>query len=205
LWQYDEAVNLQALLAEKKAWYDENQTLFWKNWYRDIFDLRTANFFGLRIWSIILGQPIYVNRAPKGRPTFGFEEFHVNFTRGNFSDATGNSYPLSTEAARVLLRLRYYQLISSGTVPEANRMLADVFRGYVTEGQVPAYLVDNNDMTQKYVFTFQLTAELIYLFKNFDILPRPAGVGSDYEIIIDESWGFGEFHENFENGNFSGN
>lgn len=198
LWQYEKAENLQAILNSKAAWYTENQTAFWQDWYRDVFDLRTANSFGLSVWSIILGQPLFTNNAPDSKPTFGFGEYHVNFTRGNFSSNTGSSQMLSMETARILLRLRYYQLTGSGTVPEVNRILADVFSSY---GQ--AYLLDNLDMTQTYIFRFVPPSDLIYLFNNFDILPRPAGVGSDYNVIISESWGFGDNHENFNNGNFS--
>jgi len=198
LWQYNEAKNLQELLTEKSAWYTENQTYFWENWYRDVFDLRTANDFGLAVWSIILGQPLFINKGPDNKPTWGFGQYYVNFERGNFSSQTGSSYRLSTETARILLRLRYYQLIGSGCVPEVNRLLADVFKD-----RGKAYLIDNLDMTQLYIFTFPLSSDLIFLFNNFDILPRPAGVGSSYQVIVNESWGFDQYHENFDNGNFS--
>lgn len=198
LWQYNEATNLQALLEKEQIFYTDNQTAFWENWYRDVFDLRTANEFGLTVWSIILGQPIFLNKGPDNRETWGFETYHVNFERGNFGNADGSSYRLQPESARILLRLRYYQLTGSGTVPEINRILADVFKDL---GK--AYLFDNLDMTQLYIFTFPLPSDLIFMFSNFDILPRPAGVDSDYQVIVNESWGFDEFHENFDNGNFS--
>jgi len=198
LWQYNEATNLQALLEAKQQWYNVNQTEFWENWYRDVFDLRTATPFGLAVWSIILGQPLFVSKGPDNKPTWGFGAFYVNFERGNFSSQTGSSFKLGTESARILLRLRYYQLTGACTVPSINRMLADVFAGYGL-----AFVIDNHDMTQLYTFTFALPSDLVFLFNNFDILPRPAGVGSSYNVIINESWGFDEFHENFDNGNFS--
>lgn len=199
LWQCNNAINLQALLDAKDAWYQQNQTEFWTNWIENVFDLRTANDFGLAVWSIILGQPTYISNAasPTDYPSWGFGAFHKNFTRGNFASNTGNTYQLPTETARLLLQLRYFQLTSSGTVPEINRMLKYVFANYGS-----AYLEDRLDMTQRYVFRFPLSSNLILLFENFDVLPRPAGVGSSYYQATISYFGFGVFHTNFGNGNF---
>ena len=183
LWQYNDAVNLQGLLQARQDWYTANQTEFWENWYTDVFDLRTANDFGLMVWSIILGQALYVNLKNDGRPTWGFGEFHLNFNRGNFSSGAGSTIRLSTETSRVLLRLRAYQLQSAGCVPEINRMLADVFASFVSPGEVPAYVVDNLDMTCTYRFLFPMSSELQFAFRVFDVLPRPAGVKSSIEIV----------------------
>ncbi len=195
LWQYNDAVNLQALIEDKQSWYNLNQSQFWTDWYRDVFDLRTANLFGLSVWSIILGQPIVFNNVQDpDRPTWGFEQYHLNFTNGNFVNSN-STYVLRPETARILLQLRYFQLTSSGTVPETNRMLKYVFKNL---GQ--AYLIDNNDMTQTYFFLFVLPSDLVFIFNNYDVLPRPAGVLSSYEVVTENPWGF-ETRENFDNGN----
>lgn len=199
LWQYNEAENLEGLLAQKAAWYQENQTQFWNDWITNVFDLRTANDFGLSVWSIILNQPIFLNNqpSPPGYPAWGFGSFRRNFTRGNFASDKGGTVQLPTETARLLLRLRYFQLTSAGTVPEINRMLAYLF---ATFGK--AYLIDNLNMSQKYVFLFPLTSQLRLLFNNFDVLPRPAGVESSYYEGTRRFFGFGAPHANFNNGNF---
>lgn len=175
LWQYNEAANLQGLLERKSQWYGMNQTEFWNDWHTDVFNLATANDFGLNVWSVILGQSIYTNfnPSPSSKKSWGFGAAHVNFTRGNFNTQSGGTFQLPAEAARLLLQLRYFQLVSSGTVPETNRMLKYLFG---TQGA--AYLVDNHDMTQTYVFEFTPTSIQQYLFNNFDVLPRPAGVYS---------------------------
>ncbi len=152
---------------------------FWEDFYTNIFNLDTANYFGLSVWAIILGQPIvFNNSANPDQIPFGFGVNNVDFTQGNFSGGTGNTYALPIASARILLQLRYFQLVSSGTVPETNRMLAFVFKNFG-----PAWLVDNHDMTQTYKFNFPLTSDLAYVFKNIDILPRPAGVSSSYEVV----------------------
>lgn len=199
LWQYDTAANLQGLLTAKADWYAANQTQFWNDWIRDVFDLRTANEFGLAVWSVILGLPLFFNTAPiVTGPIFGFDsQTGFNFDNGNFGDNNGNTYELPEGTKRIALQLRYFQLTSSGTVPETNRMLAYVFGGL---GR--AWLEDYGDMTQSYVFDFPLTADLRYLFDNYDVLPRPAGVASAYFDATVPHWGFATGDLNFDNGNF---
>lgn len=199
LWQYTNADNLIALLEQKSAWYDANQTSFWQNWISDVFDLRTANDFGLSVWSIILNQPIFVLNGPPSpsKATWGFGSYRKNFNRGNFTYAHGNTYRLPTQIARILLQLRYFQLISSGTVPETNRMLKYVFSNY---GSV--YLLDGLNMTQEYVFNFPISSDLSLMLNNFDVLPRPAGVKSTYLSGAIARWGFGVYHINYNRGNF---
>jgi hypothetical protein len=201
LWQYDDAPNLQGLLEQKQAWYDANQSEFWRRWLTDVFDLRTANDFGLAVWSIILGQPTFISNGPSPatKPTWGFGQYYMNFTRGNFSTTTGNTYQLPTAIARVVLQLRYFQLTSSGTVPEINRMLKFVFEPFG-----PAYLLDGLDMTQEYFFGFLLPHDLQLALDTFDVLPRPAGVESSYSYAGRQYFGFGMNHANFTRGNFKG-
>ena len=59
LWQDNESVNLIGLLKAKQAWYQENHCDFWNNWVVDVFDLNTANEFGLRVWSEILNISLF--------------------------------------------------------------------------------------------------------------------------------------------------
>jgi hypothetical protein len=199
LWQYNEAGNLQALLEEKQQWYDDNQEGFWQDFYTNIFDLRTANDFGLQVWSVILGQPLFINTPDGAGLTWGFGPEHENFTRSNFAASASATHRLNTETSRILLQLRYFQLISSGTVPETNRALKWIFE----ENYGKAWLNDNLDMTQFYTFQFALPSDLVFIFNNFDVLPRPAGVGSTYRVIVNKAWGFDESHANYDNGNFS--
>lgn len=199
LWEYNDATNLQSLLNQKNEWYSENQQQFWEDWITNVFDLRTANQFGLAVWGIILGLQLYVQQNPQPFvPSFGFGPGagHVNFTNGNFGSNQGETYVLPIETQRVALQLRYADLTSSGTVPETNRTLENVFKNY---GK--AYLLDLGNMHQKYIFDFQLPFDLIYLFNNYDVLPRPAGVKSDYYDNSQVYFGFGPGagHLNFNN------
>lgn len=195
LWQYNDAVNLQSILRQKSDWYSRNHTEFWNRWITDVFNLRTANDFGLAVWAIILDMPLTVGIPGSGaRPVFGFGQYNQNFTNGNFGRDSAGVAGLTTEQRRVVLLLRYYQLITDGTVPHVNSILKDVF------GQ--GYVLDHLDMTCSYIFPQSLSSTMIQVLENFDLLPRPAGVEVNILINPDEVFGFAPIYLNYENGQF---
>lgn len=198
LWQYTDATNLQSLLQSKQDWYDVNQSEFWNDWYNNVFNLATANDFGLSVWSVILGQPIYINNGPPpaNDQTFGIGPFNQNLTNGNLFGGTHTVYYFSTPIARLLLQLRYFQLTSAGTVPEINRMLKYLFSDYGL-----AFLVDDLNMTQRYLFYFSIPSEMLLMLTSFDILPRAAGVKSTIEEQFIMPFGIGIYRANLTNGN----
>jgi hypothetical protein len=197
LWQYNDAARLEALLRQKQEWYDANQETFWNDWIRDVFDLRTANDFGLNVWAILLNVPLLVASEDSGSKAYwGFGADRENFTHGNFSASPISR--LTTEQKRLILRLRYFQLVTRGTVTEINEFFAYLFADL---GR--AYVVDQGDMQALYVFEFALPADFEMVLTTYDLLPRPAAVKVGY-ITLNEigNWGFGRYHENFTNGNF---
>ena len=219
LWQYDNTVKLKGLLEKKLLWYDENYTFFWQDWYDNVFNLLTANTFGLAVWSIILDIPLFINQIDEsGKPLFGFNAIdgsfptylnnYKNFENGNFTSQSSPIH-LTVEQQRLILRLRYYQLVSRGDVIETNRFLKELFADF---GDV--YMLDGLDMSIVYVFTFDLDPSVLVVLQNYDVLPRPAGVRIRYVISSDYIFGFnavdGAFpnyintYRNFENGNFIG-
>lgn len=195
LWQYNDAVKLQSLLTQKSEWYIENQTNFWTQWVTDVFNLKTANEFGCAVWGVILGIQLSISQPGTGnRPVWGFGPNNLNFGNGNFGRSSAGISSLTLEEKRLVLRLRYFQLITDGTVPHINFILRDVF------GQ--GYVVDNHDMTMTYVFQTALPSRLLSVLQQFDLLPRPAGVDTNIVILTDPVWGFGVNNQNFENGPF---
>lgn len=199
LWQYNDASRLQTLLELKQSWYSEQWAKFWDDWRRDVFDLRTANDFGLSVWAIILDLPL--SFEPPGsdvsKIAWGFGTRRKNFNNGNFKRRSGTSVTLSTEQKRLALRLRYFQLFTTGSVTEINAFLAALFG----EEHGAAYVRDNLDMTCTYVFNFALASQLQQVIEQFDLLPRPAGVGFDYTIDLLLPFGF-ENRNTFDNSNF---
>lgn len=201
LWQYDRAMRLRSLLGSKQDWYDTRHSGFWSDWIRDVFDLRTANDFGLTVWAQILNLPLLALAPASGdREVFGFGEFNLNFENGNFGRDVDAALSLSTEQRRLALRLRYFQLVTRGTVPEVNAFLAVLF---ADEGSV--YVLDSLDMeSATYVFNFLPDPSVTFVLEQFDLLPRPAGVGVRILINPADRFGFDPYYLNFENSNYGG-
>lgn len=195
LWQYNDAERLQSVLAQKSDWYSESQTEFWLDWLVNVFDLTTADDFGLSVWGVILGIPLSFGLPTSGpRPVFGFGEFNQNFENGNFGRDAAGVAGLTVDQKRLVLRLRYYQLVSDGTVPHTNYVLQQVFG--------TGYVLDGGNMTMTYVFPTALPSSVLAVLQEFDLLPRPAGVGINTLVDPGKVFGFDPFYQNFENGGF---
>lgn len=118
-----------------------------------------------------------------------------NFDRGYLFDDNGGVQGLDLEQKRLVLRLRFFQLISRGTVPETNRFLKALF-GHLGE----VYVLDGLDMTATYVFRFQPPSAVLYVLERFDLLPRPAGVSIRIQINPRDVFGFAPYYLNFDRG-----
>lgn len=198
LWQYEDATGLRSLLEQKSAWYTAQHTEFWSNWVTDVFDLTTANDFGCAVWGVILNFPLAISQAGTGaRPVWGFGVHNLNFDNGNFGRDSEGVAGLTLEQKRLLLRLRYFQLISDGSVPYANFVMREVFGG--------GYVIDNEDMTVSYVFTTAPGQIIADALLQYDLLPRPAGVEINILVNPKEVFGFSPVYLNFENGAFAQN
>jgi hypothetical protein len=174
LWQYNEASALQTLVRRKQAWLDAVQEQFWSDWISDVFDLTTANEFGLSVWAAILDVPLVVVPAAQlAKPFFGFGADNVGFTQGNFASSQMLA-SLTPEQRRLVLRLRYFQLVTRGAVTEVNAFLAQVF------GEGVVYVEELGDMKIRYVFTQKPSSAVELVLTEFDVLPRPAGVSAEY-------------------------
>ena len=198
LWQYNEADALQEIVNGKQAWINTNQSQFWSDWYRDVFNLQTANDFGLSVWSIILNMPLFIELSPDlpSKPIWGFGPYRKNFNRGVFATVQ-NSLVLTTEEKRIVLQLRYWSFVNRGDAFDTNFFLNFVFKDY---GKV--WMDDGLDMTITYAFDFLPPKNLFTALKEYDLLPRPAAVGIRYINTTRKTWGFGSNRKNFNNGTF---
>jgi hypothetical protein len=198
LWHYNKAHSLETLVLLKQLWYDVNQAGFWIDWYTDVFNLDTANDFGLNVWALILGVPMFVNiPAHTGTPSWGFGGFHHNFNRGNFDNTNGSTSGLKTEEKRIVLKLRYNKITSRCDIVRTNFVLNQIFKSF---GNV--YILDNLDMSITAVFGYIPSVNLRRAIRDYDLIPRADGVLLKYTIDVGYSWGFGPFHQNFNRGNF---
>lgn len=198
LWQYNDATKLRTLLEKKAAWYETAQKDFWDNWYRDVFDLTQCTEFGCVVWGIILGLPLGVALEGSGdRAVFGYGEYNENYDNGNFGRDGDSITLLTLEQKRQVLRLRYLQLTSDGTVPDVNFAFKTVFGG--------GHVLDGLDMTAVYVLDQAVPAEVQKVIYDYNLLPRPAGVMLRAQINNNKVFGFGDENSNFDNSQFGSN
>ena len=195
-WEYDQAPNLRNLLNLKQEWYSDNHEKFWVDWERDVFNLFTANDFGLNVWAIILNLPLYTEQSasPGDYPAFGFADFGLNFDRSNFATDTDNVSRLSVEQKRQLLRVRWWQITSDASMPGINHALYDVFGRDV-------YALDGHDMTITIIYQIVLPDIMMRLLQDFDLIPRPSGVKFNHLVKPRDCFGFAEYSLNFDQNN----
>lgn len=153
LWQYDKAQKLSDLIIQKGAWYKSNVTDFVVDFFWNIFNLRTANDFGLNIWGKILNFPRQIVLS--------------------YGEHAGEVYELSKEQYRFLLIGQVLKFQMDTTIPEINKYLSVIF----PNNNGTCYVIDNQDMTINYsIAEGFLTDEIKVLVDNYEFLPRPAGV-----------------------------
>lgn len=184
LWQYNDALRLQSVIQSKQLWVDENQEQFWSDWYDDVFNLITANDFGLMVWTIILGLPIGAPATPKAGLSWGFGPYRKNFDNGNFAPSKNGSQWFSREDRRILLRLRALQLFNNGSIQSINPYLTDIIGA-------PSYMTDNLDMSVTFTFTGKVSPKLAQAMLEYNVLPRPSTVGIKLMIYNTGSAFFG--------------
>lgn len=199
LWQYEDAEKLLSIARAKQAWIENNQTEFWSSWYRDVFNIETANAFGLSVWGRILNIKMQVVEAPQpDKIAFGFGEFNANFNNGNFGVLNDQNVGLTLEQQRTVVRMRYFQITSRCTIPEINEFLKGLFGDQGT-----VYVIDTYDMSfVTFLFTFTPDSHLQFILENYDLLPRPASVGAQWAVQREPAFGFGPYNLNFTNGQF---
>lgn len=167
LWQYDKASKLKALIIQKENWYSKWVTDFIKNFFWNIFNIDTANDFGLTIWGKLLGvdrQVVFIG---------------------------GTTHYLTTEQYRFILKGQMLKLnMKNVSVPEINKYLRVIFN---LEDNSEASVRDNHDMTMTYMITKDMgiiQEEITQLLNYYDFLPRPAGVGIYVVLSYNGYFGF---------------
>ena len=104
LWQYNDAERLQSILQQKQDWFKENHTDFWDDWYDNVFNLDTANDFGLTVWAKILEVSFAAETSPERETdVFGYGTNYQSFFECNFSPTGGDDIILNTEQKRSIL------------------------------------------------------------------------------------------------------
>ncbi|URG13021.1 DUF2612 domain-containing protein [Stenotrophomonas phage B2] len=198
LWQYETAPKAIALARNDQAFIDSHQKEFWTDWTRDVFDLTTANAFGLSVWARILDLPIsVVDQQPDEGTPWGYGEHNENFDNGSFSSSGSSGIRLETETARQLLRLRWVSITTRPTVTNLNRAMRDIF------GPDEVEVLEHYNMTIVYMFRTDPGYRFRLVLETFDALPRPSTVELFWAVGDKEPvFGFAPDDLNFNHGVF---
>jgi hypothetical protein len=174
-----------------------------QEFYDFVWNIATAQGFGLDIWGRIVGVGRYLN-LPSGLKYFGFSEADTSaypfddepFYSG--SEAT-NVFRLEDAAYRQLILFKALANITNTTASETNRLLQQLFSGSGT-----CYVIDLGGMAIRFVFEFVLTDVDIAIISNSGLMPRPAGVMATAIMAPTPMFGFAEAEDAypFDDGTF---
>lgn len=179
IWQYDNSPNFAAYIQKMQDFYDESTGDLWSNWINDVLNIQTANEYGLTLWGLLLNleRPVYV-------------------------DSSNNTVPIPTEAYRLLLNAKIYKNSHKPSFQNCNSFIRNIFFDHPNNN---SYVIDNQDMTIRYVVDFYPTEAERIVLNLKDFLPRPSGVGivSILPIPPSKTFGFnGSGLQTFNNGVF---
>lgn len=133
------------------------------NFYDTIFNVSTANLFGLAIWSRIVGIP---------------QSLIVQL----------GTYLSDADTFRSLIMLKALSNISRASAPAINQLL----QNWIGGTNVRAYVVDLGQMSMIYQFEFALTSQQLLILETSGIFLRPAAVLSNIVELTGPYVGFAE-------------
>lgn len=169
--QYANSPTIVRLMCNMSQYID--QTANFQAFYDYVWNVNTAQGFGLDIWGRIVGVGRILT-IPANPPQIGFNNGPgVPFNQAPFNGgapATQN-YSLSDTAYRTLILAKALANISSATARSFNQLLQNLF-----SGRGRCYVVDTGAMTIRYVFEFALQPFEQSIVLNSGVFPRPAGV-----------------------------
>lgn len=208
--QYQNSPRLMKLMDNMRGYLDPSASI--DDFYNLVWNVDTAQGFGLDIWGRIVGVGRTLRFVEAGQ-YFGFDVTTKDFSPFgqqslyNGADAT-TSYTLTDPLYRTLILCKALANISATTAPSINQLLQNLFNPatgpYVADGYVAAgylatsssrrcYVMDGLDMSMMYVFDFFLSPYEVAVIAQSGVLPRPAGVQA-YLMQIDaqNTFGFAE-------------
>ncbi|MGJ0579059.1 DUF2612 domain-containing protein [Xenorhabdus bovienii] len=154
---------------------------FIDNFYNLIWNIETAETYGLDVWGRIVG----VNRLLTVRDDFqylGFSEARHSvqersdprpFNQAPFygGGASTKTVELTDAMYRKLIMMKAMSNITDCTIPNINRMLV-----YMFGDSGRAYVKNDGGLRMSYVFEFELSTAELGIVQSSDALPYPAGV-----------------------------
>lgn len=159
--------------------------------YAFVWDVSTAQGFGLDIWGKIVGVSRDLT-IPGDLTYLGYQEAASWQPFGQAPLYSGvlptQTYTLADDAYRTLIFVKALTNISDCTSPNLNRMLQTMFAG---RGR--CYVSDTGSMEMRFVFEFSLEPFELAIMTQSGAIPRPAGVMVNiFQADLPTTFGFNE-------------
>lgn len=143
--------------------------------YDLMFNVTTAQGYGLNVWGKIVGVSRTLQISDPG-DYFGYKEAlptSAGFNQAPFfsGNALTNNFDLTDSAYRTLIYAKALANITDGSIPSINHILMLLF-----PGRGNCYCTDGLDMTMTYTFMFTLTPVELAIIGQSGALPKPTGV-----------------------------
>jgi len=174
--QYSSSPTLVQLIHNLDAYIDPRADI--DEFYSFVWNVDTAQGFGLDIWGRIVGVGRDLNLVSVDY--FGFKEAlpgSFPFDEAPFYNGGGttNVFTLADDAYRKLILTKALFNIVSTNAPSTNMLLQNLF-----SDRGAAYILDLGGMQVQYTFEFELTEVEYAIVTQSGAIPIPAGVEAFY-------------------------
>lgn len=179
--QYANSPVIPDMILAFNAALDQTENM--DNLFDLVWNIDTAQGYGLDVWGRIVGVSRTLQLPPAGTAYLGFNEAAGSWTgfgQGGFYSGGGvtSNFVLSDPDFRILILAKAAGNISDGSIPSLNKILLGLF-----PGRGACYVVDNLDMTMVLKFSFHLSAIELSIVQTSGALPIPCGVA----VSIDQA------------------
>lgn len=187
--QYANSPTLRQLIQNMDAYI--NPDTDFDAFYDYVWNVETAQGFGLDIWGRIVGVGRMLT-IPGNETYLGYREA-LNWQPFNqapfYTGARATqTYRLADDAYRKLILVKALANISDCTSPSLNRLLSNLFAG---RGR--CYVSDTGKMEFRYVFEFALEPYEIAILTQSGAIPKPAAVLANVlQVDLPSTFGFNE-------------
>lgn len=173
--QYAQSPVLTALISNVAQYFDQSAN--WNNFYQYVWNIDTAQNWGLDFWGKVLGVSRYL-QIPASADYLGFQgsggtASGFPFDVGVFFDgATATqTFALSDDQYRILLYAKAFANICRCCIPVLNQLMRMLFSAYGD-----AYVIDNGNMSMTWYLGFTPTGVQLAIVQQSGVLPHPTGV-----------------------------
>lgn len=173
--QYANSPTIVQLIQNMNQYIDPS--IDFQNFYNYVWNVNTAQGFGLDIWGRIVNVGRNLN-IPLTTIKLGFNttlKTYESFGHGSFNAGTQSTtvYTLADNAYKRLILAKALANISATNSHSINQILQNFFFG---RGR--CYVNDLGGMAMRYVFEFSLMPYELAIVTQSGVFPRPAGVNA---------------------------